>query len=142
MQLRKMWETVCAYYMQNPDCPKVLTSRKPKYAIPRQLYCYIASEIGFTLSDVGHQIGKDHSTVIHSRKVIKNYLETDKKQAIIIQDCVKFVMSEMQDDHLMTMKLAKRILHYAGKKSPYPKQYAKQYIAKKINKLKVVYGML
>ena len=34
----------------------------------------------FSLPDIAEVIGKDHATVLHGNKTIKNYLETDKQR--------------------------------------------------------------
>lgn len=43
--------------------------------LPRQIYAYIGVKKGYTLSEVGRVIGQDHTTVIHSRDTITNYIK-------------------------------------------------------------------
>ena len=38
----------------------------------RQIYCYRAKEMGYTFKKIGAIINRDHTTVIHSCKVVSN----------------------------------------------------------------------
>lgn len=53
--------------------------RYRKYVIPRQLHMAIRREVlKLSQEDSGVLYGKDHATVIHSIKAVKNLIETDK----------------------------------------------------------------
>ena len=55
-------------------------SRKHEIALARQMAMYIAKQLtSLSLKSIGsHFSGRDHSTVLHSRQTIENYLVTDK----------------------------------------------------------------
>lgn len=38
----------------------------------RQIYCYLAKEMGYTYKKIGAIINRDHATVIHGCKVVSN----------------------------------------------------------------------
>jgi len=58
------------------------SSRRPKaIAFPRQIAMYLARELtSCTLQEIGEAFGgKDHSTIIHGHRLIKNRLDEDQK---------------------------------------------------------------
>jgi chromosomal replication initiation ATPase DnaA len=61
-----------------------LRSRKrfANITMTRQVICWVMKTCGlyYTLSEIGAEMKRDHATVIHSVKVIENYLETDKQK--------------------------------------------------------------
>lgn len=68
-------------------------SRKRNVVQARQIAMYFAKEITKTsLTDIGRKIGKrDHSTVLHSCKIVSNLQESDKQFRKFIQDLeIKF----------------------------------------------------
>jgi len=53
--------------------------RKKNLVEYRQLFSYFLNKYtGYTLESIGRFIGKNHSTVIHSIKRVKGYMEWDK----------------------------------------------------------------
>ena len=55
-------------------------SRKAEIRRPRQVFHFLACRnTKATLSDIGRSTGKDHATVIHSRKTIYNDMAYDNK---------------------------------------------------------------
>lgn len=54
-------------------------TRRREIVYPRQILYYLLAQSGsYTLSEIGHAIGKrDHATVTYSRKVIRTFLEYD-----------------------------------------------------------------
>lgn len=67
----------------HPDFKKItsfrdINSRKYYLVLYRQLFCYIAHEkYGYSKSEIGRYLSKDHSTVIHSIRCINDYFDTD-----------------------------------------------------------------
>ena len=56
------------------------TSRKYYLVLYRQLFCYIAhKKYGYSKSEIGRYLSKDHTTVIHSIRSVNNYFDTDDK---------------------------------------------------------------
>lgn len=46
----------------------------------RQMFCYLAREMGYKLTDIGKALKQaDHSTAVHSINVFRNMMETDPK---------------------------------------------------------------
>ncbi|MFO7745616.1 MAG: helix-turn-helix domain-containing protein, partial [Psychroflexus sp.] len=68
-------------------------SRKRNVVQARQIAMYFAKEITKTsLTNIGRHIGqRDHSTVLHSCKIVSNLQESDKQFRKFIQDLeIKF----------------------------------------------------
>ena len=58
-----------------------LRQRTQNLVLARQLICYIAvNHMGFPVTTVGQMIGRDHSTVIHSRNTFRDMLELNYPQ--------------------------------------------------------------
>lgn len=78
VRMEDVIETVCNFY--NIDSDKIYEkTRKRKIVKPRQIIMYLLREdYGFAYPAIGDKIGgRDHTTVIHSYKKIKEQLETD-----------------------------------------------------------------
>ncbi len=63
------------------------SSRRPKsIAFPRQIAMYLARELtACTLQEIGESFGgKDHSTIIHGHRLVKNRLDDDPKLRLTI----------------------------------------------------------
>ena len=77
----KTYYEVCKIYKQDPD--KVLKynkSRKREYVLIRQVTMTMAKlKSNLTLTVIGAPFGKDHATVIHAVKTVKNLSETDRQ---------------------------------------------------------------
>ena len=48
------------------------TIRDAEIVRARQIYCYMAKEIGYTYKKIGAIINRDHATVIYACKVVSN----------------------------------------------------------------------
>ena len=48
------------------------TIRDAEIVRARQIYCYMAKEIGYTYKKIGSIINRDHATVIYACKVVSN----------------------------------------------------------------------
>lgn len=85
MSLEDIHKAVCSYFNLDRNS-LLLKTRKREIAYPRQLFQYLSYEynnnvslnnIGSYLSDeTGHRY--HHATVLHSIKLINNFLEFDK----------------------------------------------------------------
>lgn len=66
--------------MYNVTKSKLLSdSRKREIVVPRQILMYYYNVFErMSLSDTGALFGKDHATVLHAKKSVKNMTETDK----------------------------------------------------------------
>ena len=56
-------------------------SRKREHVVPRQIFCYYAARLftRATLREIGAYIGgRDHSTVLHSKQMVQDMIDTDK----------------------------------------------------------------
>lgn len=57
--------------------------RTRKIVIARQLYCYILREhFWYGLVEIGKSINRDHTTIIHSHRLVKNLLEIADPQMV------------------------------------------------------------
>lgn len=71
---------VCTEFGITPEQLK-LRCNEPKYVLPRHAFMYILNQYAphLTLAEIGEIAGGfDHATVIHAKKAINNYLETDR----------------------------------------------------------------
>lgn len=58
--------------------PLTLKSRKRKFAIPRQIAMYfMRKNVSCTIQYISNVFNKEHGTVIHAAKIIKDYIEFD-----------------------------------------------------------------
>jgi hypothetical protein len=65
-------------------------NRKEEIVYARQLIMYFAKEKKTgSLAFIGSKFGKDHATVLHSVKSIKNYIDTDKDKCFRIKEYEK-----------------------------------------------------
>jgi len=71
---------VCDYYHLDPSAIQG-KSRKSEISSARQVTMYLAKKhTGASFSNIGKLVGKrDHATVLHACKTIRNLLETDKE---------------------------------------------------------------
>jgi len=68
-------------------------SRDVELVFTRQLILYFCHELKLGSDKyIGSMIGKDHATVLHSVKVIKNYIDTDKCKAEKIKEYWKTIL--------------------------------------------------
>ncbi len=85
-------ETVCSYYDINSD---VLygKSRKREISDARQLVMYLAKEYTQMSSvNIGLKLSRDHATVLHSCKTVKERLSIDKK----LQEDIETIKNELK----------------------------------------------
>jgi chromosomal replication initiation ATPase DnaA len=55
-----------------------MRTRKREFVFARQMFCYIASKYtNNTTVQIGKFIGRDHATVIHSKKAFQNLIDTN-----------------------------------------------------------------
>ncbi|MGM9811285.1 MAG: chromosomal replication initiator protein DnaA [Muribaculaceae bacterium] len=72
-------ETVCSYYDVNIDALYGKT-RKREISDARQLVMYLAKELTqLSSTNIGVRLSRDHATVLHSCRTIKERLTVDKK---------------------------------------------------------------
>jgi len=72
-------KVVCSYYNIHPDMLQQNT-RKREIVQARQIAMYFSKNLTkSSLNIIGMQIGgKDHATVLHAYRTVKNLMETDK----------------------------------------------------------------
>jgi len=80
-------KVVCDYFALPLETLQT-TSRKREIVLARHISMYFAKQLTkASLSTIGTQIGdKDHATVLHAYKTVKNLLETDKKFKSYVDD--------------------------------------------------------
>ncbi len=85
-------QTVCDYFSMPVDQLKSKT-RKREIVQARQIAMYFAkSKTKSSLSTIGARIGgKDHATVLHACKTVKNLLDTDKRFKSFVTDIDKML---------------------------------------------------
>lgn len=69
-------------------------TRKRPIVFYRHVFCYIALELRYSCSHIGKYLNMNHSSVIHSKKLIMNLLEVNDEEITNIVDRVKTALSE------------------------------------------------
>lgn len=65
------------------------TCRKKELSELRNIFCYIARNMGYTLKEVGYNIGgRDHTTIIHAVRNFNNALDTDPEFQILYANII------------------------------------------------------
>jgi hypothetical protein len=64
-------------------------TRKAEVREVRQCVCKLAREMGFIYEDIGNYFGCDHSTVLHSCRVVDKYLQTKDYKILLIMSKLK-----------------------------------------------------
>lgn len=72
------------------------TNRKRKTVESRMLFSLLMIELGYPLTHVGEYLGKDHTTIIHYKRVMRNLLDTDTLMLRRYLKCKEIIVSEKQ----------------------------------------------
>lgn len=85
-----IFELACDYYKQNPTTVSK-KNRKREYVQTRQIAMFLSKSLTKeSLAKIGYNIGrKDHATVLHACKTVKNLIDTDKKVFIDVMEIEK-----------------------------------------------------
>ncbi len=74
-------------------------SRSNQVAIPRQVVFYVARELcDVTSTELGRIFRKDHGTVLHGVKQIKNRMDVYEPFASIVKDIIKSVRQRLASE--------------------------------------------
>jgi chromosomal replication initiation ATPase DnaA len=96
--------TVCSNVSGIPEETIKGKNRFRSIVVVRQIFCYIAREhFNYGLVEIADVINKDHTTVIHSYRLIKNLLEL--KDSLII-DLYEAIMDKIREDRKNNLKLS------------------------------------
>ena len=83
--------TILLEYMEEVMGEKILLKcREPKYVWARTMVAYQLLQEGFSTTDAGRMVGKDHSTILNMKKNMKNALEMSFAYKDIIEIWVQF----------------------------------------------------
>lgn len=70
--------------------------RKREIVEIRQIFCYFSREwSNVSLAKIGKLINRDHATVLHSHKQVKNLLETDYKFKKLFLTCYEILKNKV-----------------------------------------------
>jgi chromosomal replication initiation ATPase DnaA len=75
-KLEEIFSSVCKYYDVSADEMRGNGRTYPLYQY-RQIYYYLAREYSHSLTQTGLHIRKDHTSVLHGSRKIKEMMETD-----------------------------------------------------------------
>lgn len=87
---KKIIKEVCSYFCIEE---KILIgrSRKMEYVLARQIATYlIRNETKAKLTDIGKELGQDHTTVVHSIKKINDFISI--KDDVVIESLINIKM--------------------------------------------------
>lgn len=67
----------------------------------RNMFCYIAKKMGYSLSSIGQSIGKrDHTTIIHNIRSFNNLMETNQTYREKYMSILKHIKKEYESPTL------------------------------------------
>ena len=85
-------ETVCGFYNVNTDAVYGKT-RKREISDARQMVMYLAKELtSLSSTNIGVRLSRDHATVLHSCRTVKERISVDKK----LQEDVEQIQNELK----------------------------------------------
>lgn len=77
--------------------------RTRRIVIARQLYCYILREhFWYGLVEIGKSINRDHTTIIHSHRLVKNLLEIGDPQMV---EPYEAIMGKIKEESKSEVKI-------------------------------------
>ena len=107
------YETMCQYVFKQESVPWALSStksRKKNLVHARQLCMSLGAEFfnRMTLETLGLMFGKDHATVMHSKKTIKNEVETNRLEAQKYNEYYAYIKSKVYRDRKIVIDQASK----------------------------------
>ena len=87
---------------------KILGKRRDKeIASARHIFCYLGrSHTNSSLLGIGGFLGKDHTTVINSIKVVNDMIDTDYEVFVnMVNECNNYITREFKQDYEMKVFL-------------------------------------
>ena len=82
---------ICKYYnVEEEDVKR--KGRKRPYVWCRQVYYYICSYMTrLSLKQMGQMFDQDHTTVVHSKKLVKDILDTEPERKVEIREIEELI---------------------------------------------------
>lgn len=78
--MEEIVKMVADYYDIQPEVLMKSRSKKRRIILPRQVAIYLVAEISkFGPTDMGRMFNVNHATIIHTKRVIKDQCDVDKK---------------------------------------------------------------
>lgn len=92
-ELNSICEVICIKYNITLEKLKAI-GKKTEVVEPRQIAMYIAKETtNLKLNQIGRYFNRDHATVLHAHKKIKNFMDVEFKTKVLVNqlmiDCMK-----------------------------------------------------
>jgi len=92
-------------------------NRKRKTVEARMMFSLMMVELNYPLTQIGQYLDKDHTTVIHHRRVMRNLIETDNQilkkylrcKDIIISEKQPVILTTEQDYRIVSKRLQNKI---------------------------------
>jgi hypothetical protein len=110
MEISSIISQVCKYFNQDPEDLNCKT-RKREIVQTRQICMYFANK--FTkksLADIRKEIGgKDHTTVLHAKRVVNNLMETDcgyRKMILELEEIILKIKIYFPSQIMLQVRLA------------------------------------
>ena len=85
------------------------TSRKRDFVVPRQVIFYIfRSVLKYSLHDCGNLINRDHSTVVYSVNLVKDYMKYDNEFRVQVNKLVNYTrFYKSKEEECVKLKTSK-----------------------------------
>lgn len=77
-------DVVCEHYQLTKE-DLAQKSRRRKVREPRQVAMYLMREFKHTCTEIGRYYKKDHTTVVHTHKLIRDIMEVDPEMVITVK---------------------------------------------------------
>lgn len=87
---------------------KIIGKRRDKeIASARHIFCYLGrSHTGASLLAIGKFLGRDHTTVINSIKVVNDMIDTDYEVFVdMVNECNNYITRQFKQDYEMKVFL-------------------------------------
>jgi len=88
---KKNYEQIVADYFKIPVDYLFIKSKEQTIVFPRQIAIYLYSINGVAEHLIAAIFNQKHPNINHSKKVIENYLEVDKKKSQIINEILNLI---------------------------------------------------
>lgn len=76
-------------------------NRERKCVESRMIFSLLMVELGYPLSQIGNFLDKDHTTIVHYKKSLRGFMETDSYILRTYLKCKEIVMGEKQLDETL-----------------------------------------
>lgn len=83
---------------KNGERVKIDTNRRHHDIVQmRMIFCYVARAMGYSVTSIGRILKRDHTTVVHNSRVLKDLLETNLAYREKCQQVLEYLKEKSRD---------------------------------------------